>query len=170
MPLSPPPKAVIDTGPLFTALTLSFLQKRPELAHIREKHEIPNYLLDPTSQREFLDYIQNIPHLMTTSHVIGQLRSRKQLTADIQAEFWQNAVDFFAEKKLDERCITLLEISQNGYPKIIGALGPTDAGLIFLARQESCDLLTDDGRMGQWLGKDGKSYIKLIYELFNPKK
>ncbi len=168
MPLSPPQKAVIDTGPLFTALTLSFLQKRPELVHLREKHEIPKYLLDPTSQREFLGYIQNIPHLMTTSHVIGQLRSRKQLAADIQAEFWQQAVDFFAEQTLDERCITLLEISQNGYQRIIGALGPTDAGLISLARQESCDLLTDDEKMGPWLGSDNKSQLQLIYKLFHP--
>lgn len=167
---TPPKKAVIDTGPLFTALTWRFSQERPDLQeYLRHKHDLPKYLPDPTSEREFFEYIWNIPHLLTSSHVIGELRSRHKIEEDIQAKFWRCTMRFFAEKNIDERGLSLQTLYHDElFQKIVCSLGPTDAGLLFLARQEACELLTDDARMFQWQPADNNPTIRLIQSSFGP--
>ena len=170
MMLTPPKKAVLDTGPLFTLLTLRYSQERPDLREsLRYKHGLPQYLPDPTSEREFFDYLWNIPALLTSAHVIGELRSRHKIAKNLSADFWRCAMGFFEEKKLDERSIPVRALHQDGlFQKIACELGPTDAGLLLLARQESCELLTDDEQMFQWQPADGNPAIRLIQYSFKP--
>jgi hypothetical protein len=65
-------KAVIDASPLFAALILELVDKSPE-AHrksILEKSALPEYLMgSPSRQRAFIQLLNSIPKLLTTSQV-----------------------------------------------------------------------------------------------------
>lgn len=63
-----------------------------------------------------------------------------------------SSVDYLARKKVAERLLGLIEIcgSDEGQGRIsVSEIGPTDAGLIELARREKCVLLTDDGTLAR---------------------
>ena len=163
-------KAVIDTGPLFAFLTLVFIQKRPGLTStLRHKHNLTNFLPDPTSERNFFEYLDNIPLLLTTSHVVGEMRSRHKVSEDLHADFWLCAMEYLSRKSFAEKQVTLLDLYQaEPFKNIACNLGPTDAGLIYLARQEACELLTHDERMLAWQPADGQPLITLIHKHFSP--
>lgn len=163
--LGPPyNKAVIDTGPLFTALTLAYARQAPTHRNfVRRLHGVPPYITDPTSERNFLDFFHSIKEVLTTSHVIGQIKSRHKLPPDIYRDFLLCAMKFLSEKGLDERLVTLLGLyEQEDSRQMMCSLGPTDAGLVALARQENCALLTDDSGLLAWRGPDGRPEIVLV--------
>jgi len=160
---------VVDTGPLFTALTLVYIQQAPEHRHLmRHRHQTPSYITDPTSESDFLEFFYSIKKIMTTSHVIGQLKSRRGVPPEIYRDFLLCAMKFLSEKALDEELITLLEIyEQENSRRLACSLGPTDAGLVALARREDCALLTDDSGLLAWCGPDGRPEIALVKNMFD---
>jgi len=141
-------RVVVDTGPLFNVLALIFVRNSPTHRYpgFEKIFGAATYLYDPVKERKLLELFENIQKILTTSHVIVEIAwLRKRRSSLPSREFWEYARDYLARKKLDERLLTLNEIcgSDEGL-KIVSEIGPTDAGLIELARREKCDLLTDD--------------------------
>ncbi len=142
-------KAVVDTGPLFNVLALVFVRKPS--SHRNSGFEkifgAADYLYDPVTQRKLLDLFDNIQKILTTSHVIGELTGQSKRSKLPESEFWRSSMDYLVRKKVDERLLSLIEMcgSDEGRESVC-KIGPTDAGLIELARREKCVLLTDDKR------------------------
>ena len=74
-----------------------------------------------------------------------------------------------ASKGLDENLLRLIEdmFDREAVRHHVAEVGPTDAGLIELARREGCVLLTDDqrtlGLLAFRLGVDCKIFRTLLY-------
>jgi len=169
-PSRPPSKAVLDTGPLFTGLTLVYIRQRPTVRdYVLHEHKLPKYITDPTTERAFLAFLDSIKEVLTTSHVIGQIKSRRALAPDIYREFMLSSMDFLSRKGLSERLVTLLSMREDDNSRrLICTVGPTDAGLVTLARQENCLLLTDDNRLFDCCDNDGKPEVVLARNLLSP--
>ena len=143
-------KAVVDTGPLFNVLALVFVRNSPTHRHsgFENIFGAASYLkYNPVAERKLLELFDNIKLILITSHVVGELTGRRKVSKLPSREFWMSSVDYLARKKVDERLLGLLEIcgGDEGLESV-NQLGPTDAGLIELARREKCILLTDDER------------------------
>jgi len=68
------PKAVIDTGPLFDALVLTYNQQRTQYGRPpRFTSVLDEILRNPTAQSQFLGLLASIREKLTTSHVIAEL-------------------------------------------------------------------------------------------------
>ena len=143
-------RVVFDSGPLFTVLTLNYVVRtnRQSLLGTIEadiRHSV-------SMQNRCLELFQSIRPILTTSHVIGEMQglqtSRLKLKgADLQG-FWLASMELLELRKLDEKLLRLIEdgFQRPGVRHNIFSIGPTDAGLIELARREGCVLLTDDER------------------------
>lgn len=141
-------KAVVDAGPLFTVLTLSFVRKYKR-EPILERAEMPR---DSKTQDAYFQLFAGIQSVLTTSHVVGELQglqsSRLRLKGMDFENFWLSTTDFLRTKNFDERLISLLEMrAEQRSSDRIGVFGPSDGGLIELAAREGCVFLTDDGAL-----------------------
>ncbi len=68
-----------------------------------------------------------------------------KLDEEERKRFWSVSSEYLGRLGLDEQLITLLEMSQRSETRAwIGIIGPTDTGLIELARSGGHLLLTDD--------------------------
>jgi predicted nucleic acid-binding protein len=155
---------VVDNGPLFTVLTLVFARQQPIYQNVvLTKHDPPAYALD--KQRDYLEFFDSINQILFTSHVIGELKSRdrKRLPPEIYREFWLCSMDYLKRKRADERLLALLSMREDAFfSDIVCSLGPVDAGLIALAKEENCVLLTDDSRLLSRCDSSGSPEIKLV--------
>lgn len=152
MPTGAIHKAVVDSGPLFTALALQFSnnflqQKRHELM----KHVIadPSIRHNQSRQNAYLTLFKQIRSPLTTSHVIGEIQglqtSCMRLTGRHLQMFWSQSLHFLKSLNFDEQLLRLLDMSQRiDLQEAVYKYGPTDIGLIALAQREGCVLLTDD--------------------------
>ena len=143
-------KAVIDSGPLFSALALHFVFEEEALGQTaRFDSGLEEPLLTRTAQLGFLNLMRSIPEKLTTSHAIAELhhlqRSRLKLHGPKLETFWQTSIDLLRLWNLDERLIRLIDISQDLAPSIPES-GLVDTGLIDLARLNGCTLITQDER------------------------
>lgn len=100
-------------------------------------------------QTACLELFQSIRSVLTTSNVIGEIQGLQTSRLGLRGEdfkgFWLGSMELLAPK-LDERLIRLIEDGFR-YPdrrNNISQVGPTDAGLVELARREGCMLLTND--------------------------
>lgn len=142
-------KAVVDTSPLFTALTLELVQRSPQTRRrsILEKSSLPVYLAESASQQEaFRQLFASIRTILTTSHVVAELQGL--LRREHQREFWSYGMDLLKTRGFHEGLLLpLLDMHRvDVLREAVCATGPTDTGLIELARNEGCALLTDDER------------------------
>lgn len=162
LPVLPLKKAVVDTGPLFTLLTLVFVRQAPHYrALMFTKHAPPTYALK--NERDYLDFFQSIIEVIFTSHVIGELKSRARLPPQIYREFWLCSMDYLKQKRADEKLLALLSMHEDAFVSdIVCSLGPVDAGLVALAKDENCVLLTDDSRLLSRCDDTGSPEIKLV--------
>ena len=146
-------KAVVDSGPLFSALTLVHVDfgrvpepKRTDL--LRRALEV--YLRDLHLQKLFLQLFTSIRTLLTTSHVVGELQglcnSRLKLRNEYDRKaFWLHSMLFLKQWNFDERLMAILELYKDSSSREgVCHIGPTDMGLIELARSQGCVLLTED--------------------------
>ncbi|MDT5159041.1 MAG: hypothetical protein QOC99_1248 [Acidobacteriota bacterium] len=143
-------KVVVDTGPLFNALALVFVRNSPthRYSGFENIFGAAEYLKhDPIAERKLLELFNRIQKILITSHVIAELTRLRNVSKLPSREFWLSSVDYLARKKMDERLLGLIEIygSDEGCESV-NQIGPTDAGLIELARREKCILLTDDDK------------------------
>jgi len=156
-------KAILDAGPLYSALTLKVVSRRPASHNfILSKNKLKDYLRSPKAQKNFLLIFDNIQTVLTTSHVIGEIKGLQQLKDQHEKDFWRCVVDVFREKKLDERLIRLLELAEGDLGSMIPKIGPVDTGLIELARRERCPLLTEDGKLGGFAKASGIEFHLVV--------
>jgi len=142
-------KAVVDTGPLFNVLVLNFVGPSQTPPYSGFENALTDYLrYDFPAQRKLLGLFDSIQEILITSHVVGELTGLHNARTKLPlGEFWLSSVKYLARKKVDERLLRLVEIcdSDEGL-KSVSEIGPTDSGLINLARREQCVLLTDDDK------------------------
>jgi rRNA-processing protein FCF1 len=163
-------KVVIDSGPLFTVLTVHYAIRTKRGSLLRK---IDDDIRSSVSMQDAcLELFRSIRSILTTSHVIGEIQglqtSRLKLKGTDLRDFWFPSMELLEFRKLDERLLRLIE---EGFQLAdvrhnISEIGPTDAGLIELARREGCVLLTDDQRtlaQSAWrLGVDCKIFKPLL--------
>lgn len=161
--------AVVDAGPLFTVLTLDYVRRyhddsAPARAGIPLQREVQN---------GYLRMFQDIRTLLTTSHVVGELQglqnSRLSLYGAHLEQFWRNSMDYLKTRNLDERLICLLGMRERDRSREgVCVVGPSDMGLIELALQEGCVLLTDDERTLAPLARRHSVDCRLVRKLVGP--
>ena len=161
--------AVVDAGPLFTVLTLDYVRHYHDDSALT-KAGIP---LEPEVQNSYLRLFEDIQTLLTTSHVVGELQglqnSRLRLRDARLKLFWRKSMDYLKAKNLDERLICLLGMHERDRSREgVCIVGPSDMGLIELALQEGCVLLTDDEKTLAPLAWRHSVDCHLVRELVEP--
>lgn len=149
----------MDTGPLISILILKYaFTLQPDAAEAAiAKSRIQPYLRNDGAQKAMIRLFDQIREIMTTSHVIGELQGLQSLKGDSQKAFWRFSMDWLKSKSLDEKLVGILDLnSQARSQNWVCEVGPTDSGLLELARREGAVLLTDDRRTlaGYGLKKD----------------
>jgi len=170
MPIARHPyqKVVIDTAPLIDALALELIGREPKLepAILRKRSLHPCLADNPTNQRSFRALLDSIGEIIITSHVIGEIRSERYIPDELRAIYWQSCLNFFDTHNVHEKLVTLRELNnEDRLRQIACTFGPTDAGLVALANLEGCLLLTNDGRLYNWLGAFPNMKIELVENL-----
>lgn len=145
-------RAVLDTGPLFTALSLDYVRTRrvpePKRTHLLNTALQP-YLRDDARRQElYLKRFRSIRSLLTTSHVIGELHGlskRLRLGENDRKYFWLHVMVTLAGRNLEEELVRLLDLyGRDDLREPACLFGPTDVGLMDLAKRTGCVLLTED--------------------------
>jgi predicted nucleic acid-binding protein len=142
-------KAVIDSGPLLSALVLHYQRERGRQPSLESFLEEPLLIRD--HQEQFLNLLASIREKLTTSHAIGEIqglaKARLKLGGDDRLNFWRASVDLLTQWNLDEQLIRLLEMaSRSELKERLLDIGIVDTGLIELAAQNGCVLITQDER------------------------
>ncbi|MFQ5853129.1 MAG: hypothetical protein ACE5JU_21425, partial [Candidatus Binatia bacterium] len=141
-------RAVIDSGLVFTVLTLNYVERAalPGLkgAAILKRAVDAEIVESESTQQEYLLLFRQIRTPLITSHVVGELQglqsSRLRLRGEDLRYFWLHSLEFLLMSNFDEKLVRLLDM--NGREDIRDAIyrcGPADAGLIDLARSERYD-------------------------------
>jgi hypothetical protein len=152
-------KLVLDTTVLFPLLVYCYIERgrAPQALLADARSAGP-----PLTVRDYdrwLKLFQSARLRLTTQHVIPELywlvnRRLKALRPGDQVSFWHFCTDFLFEQAVEERPCALEDIcSAPGFKGICARIGPVDAGLILLAKEEGCGfhesgsiLVTDDKR------------------------
>ena len=142
-------KAIIDSGPLLSALVLHYQRERGRLVSLESFLEEPLLIRD--HQEQFLNLLASIREKLTTSHAIGEIhglaKARLNLSGDDRLNFWRASIDLLTQWKLDEQLIRLLDMASRGELKErLLDIGIVDSGPIELAAQNGCVLITQDER------------------------
>jgi len=142
-------RAVIDSGPLFSALVLHYADRTADGVN-RDlcMKVIDPYLAEASSRQEqFLALLTSIREKLTTSHVIAELNglqnSRLRLRERELERFWSGTVDLLTQWDLDEQLIRLLDVARRTELSMT-RVGLIDAGIIELAQRHGCLLITQD--------------------------
>lgn len=71
-------KVVMDTSPLFSAMTLTYIRSNPtERNTVLQRNRLPQYFQDhPDRERDFLQLFDTIQTILTTSHVIPDCKTK----------------------------------------------------------------------------------------------
>ena len=156
-------KAVLDTGPLLNALTLNYVKmaslSRQAGERLLETAFASEFRDSPSRQEAYLLLISKIKTPLITSHVIAEIQGHTKglkLTGESFRSFWFESCRFLRLQSFDERLVRLLEMSnQASMQEAVYRIGPSDAGLIALARSENCPILTDDRTLASLAWKNG---------------
>ena len=162
MGYSAPPPLVLDTGPLLTYLTgqyLDFIQ--PDRAtRTNALVEVSGQSgWDDSKQRAFETLLRLRSRRLITTHVAGEifhLRKYSFLKRNEQQfrKFVLDRLSFFEEQGV------LIEGLEQ---ELIIQFGPTDAGLIWIARETRGELVTSDYRLFRALSSDLYKITPLDY-------
>ncbi len=160
-----PARAVLDSGVLFTVLTLNYVQRssppEPKRTNVLRKAIDAVIFESEERQKAYLLAVSKVRTPLITSHVVGELQGLQSSCLSLYGEdlryFWSHSMDFMLLQNFDERLVAVLDMSRKeGMREAIQAIGPPDAGLIDLARAQGCPLLTDDERtLATWAGRAG---------------
>ena len=149
----------MDTGPLLSALILDYVRNspRPRRDSILANSRIASYLSgDETLQRCFLRLFDTLQTILTTSNVIGEIQGLQTLKGHYQREFWLGGIRLLRQKRLDEKLLRILDMELDDTNReLMQVLGPTDTGLLQLAKNEGCYLLTDDNALRSQARQEG---------------
>lgn len=139
-------KVVVDTCFIVDVLPLNYLIKQNNKSD-SITNLLPNDLrYNPKFRKNYLELLNTIEIFITSSHSIGELqRHFYNISRDLKKRFWDISFEYLKSKKLDEKLIQLLSLSQNeDYNKIIYDIGYVDTGLIELALKEKSIIITND--------------------------
>jgi len=145
-------KAVIDTGPLFSALVLNYDLPRIAFGRARRfTHTLEEPLRSHNNPSLFLDILGSIREKLTTSHVIAELnglvKTRLKLGDEDRLSFWRTGIDLLLQWNIDETLVRLLDLARDENSKAcLPRIGAVDTGLIHLAIEHNCALITEDER------------------------
>jgi rRNA-processing protein FCF1 len=142
-------KAVIDSGPLFSALILNYYELDIKFGRPINIPGLKDPLRDQSAQGLFLELLSSIKEKLTTSHVIGELqgleKSRLKLYGDGRTNFWRASIDLLTQWNVDEKLVRLLDLaSDDSLRSCLPRIGHVDTGLIDLALRHGCVLITED--------------------------
>lgn len=168
-------RAVVDSGVLFTALTLNYIRRAhfPEPKRTKILNSLDAELRASNGRQEaYLLMISSIGVLLITSHVVGELQglqtSRLGLRDSDLRFFWLHSLEYLLERNLDERLLQLLDMSSREHSReALCNIGPADAGLIDLALSVGCPLLTDDERTLAWRAWQAGVDCRLVQSLID---
>jgi len=98
-----------------------------------------------------LDLLRSIDEKLTTSHVVAELqgleRSRLGLHGNERLRFWRTSIELLMLWSIDERLIRLLDMAADeSFKGRVPEIGLVDTGLIRLALEHGCALITEDER------------------------
>lgn len=104
-----------------------------------------------SAQDDYLERLRQIPEKLITSHVIGELTglitSRLDLKGARRIDFWKTSIDLLVEWNVREQLVRVIDLLKiNDLGDLVSEIGPADVGLIYLARQQNCMLITEDER------------------------
>lgn len=145
-------QAVVDASPLMNLLALNYTREKSLSDRNRMiTGDASRYLHKFNAQERFLDLFDNMGAILTTSHIIGEIQGLSQALRfhndNDRKEFWSQSIEYLEHRGLDERLVSLLELSKDVNRRTwIGIIGVPDSGIIHLAKQEDARLLTDDRR------------------------
>jgi hypothetical protein len=109
-------RAVIDAGPLFSALIVSHVQySGTRMSSERLLNCADEAVRHPEAQLQFLQVLARIPEKLTTSHVIGEINglvtARLKLRGPDLSRFWNESIELLTFWNLSERLIALLDFA-----------------------------------------------------------
>jgi hypothetical protein len=161
----PVKKAVVDSGPLFTLLTLVFVRQAPHFRRLMlTKNAPPPYALE--RERDYLDFFHSVSEILFTSHVVGEIKSRYKVPSAIFREFWLSSMFYLRQKQVDEKLLAIVSLCEDVFTRnLVCSVGPVDAGLLTLAKTENCVLLTDEGKLFSHCDSAGRPRIELVKNL-----
>ena len=145
-------RAVIDSGPLFSALVINYDLRQAEYGRSsRFRSVLADPLQNAGAQRRFLELVSSIGEKLTTSHVIAELggleKSRLRLYGADRIGFWRTSIDLLTQWDIDEKLVRLLDLAVDEvFRECLPEIGATDTALIQLAQQNECVLITEDER------------------------
>ena len=152
-------QAVIDTGPLFSALVVNHVQQRPTKGNRDRLLGCVNESVQhPDAHVRFLSVLGSISRKLTTSHVLGEINGLVNVKLKLHepelSRFWNGCIELLTLWELDERLIRFLDFAGASAPGI-ARLGIVDTGLIRLAQEHGCVLITEDGPLFRLAGEQG---------------
>ena len=141
-------RAVIDTGPIFRALAVNHAHRRPVgVARDPVLEYADASVQSPGTHLRFLNLLASIPQKLTTSHVLGEVNGLVNVRLGLRepelGRFWDGSIDLLTQWNLDERLIQFLVFARESGSQI-KRVGLVDTGLIRLAQENGCPLITGD--------------------------
>lgn len=131
------PKIIVDTGPFFDFLLSEFWMHY----YKRISYEKLRYTNTKISCEKLRNYFYNTT-LSTTPSVIVEIAYllRNKVSNRTIVKFWEFVHNLLKNKNLDEKFISILNMSQEELAKF----GPADASLVELARFTRMPIFTGD--------------------------
>lgn len=159
-PLHLPGSIVIDTSLLLLLLGYQCLEMergRPadrvnKLSAIRGRDDnLPSDCFD-----DLWELFQGAKRRIVTQHVIAETYGSRNRLASFRHRrdlVWRSAIALLTDPGIEEYSCPIRHVHDRPeYRKILVALGPADAGLIYVAEQLDATVITDDGPLKHWAG------------------
>lgn len=164
-------KAVIDTSALFEILLVNYsLKVSPKDNLCKEVDSVFNGNL--RYKNNYIEFYNSLKIFYSTSQAIGELHglinSRLHFKDKLYEKFWEISIDYLKQKRLDEKLIELLTISENNLTKeMIFKIGYVDTGLIELAMKEELCIITKDRQTLRKYAKNMMINVIVLSEYLN---
>jgi hypothetical protein len=145
------PSIAIDTN-LFLVL-LRYFSFEFEKSSLAERERILRAELGgrhPVSLEQFealWRLFERSPRRIVTQHVVAEAFSSK-----MRKRFdWTRVIELLPRYAVEERGCRVADLyALDDFRGILEDLGPTDAGLIYTAREEKATILSEDGQLRSW--------------------
>lgn len=149
---------VIDTNQVLLLIALEVLRhtQRSALDRVNILNAVRARDDDvPPEQFEQLWLVfQNAVRKVITQHVVAETYNLRHRLRPLQTQsdrIWRAATQLLYRDHIEERACSMTELYQDeGYAKIVRAIGPADAGLILTAQQLECGILSEDEQLSHW--------------------
>ncbi len=115
----------------------------------RQLHEVWNRE-DPPGLEEFearWHLFEGAHRRIVTQHVVAEAFTNKMR----KRSNWSSAIGLLPDYCIEERGCCVAELYAHGkYRRIVEDIGPTDAGLIYIAEVEKATIISQDGQLRHW--------------------